>query len=188
VDLKSFWIVSKPGPCGSHSDQSRGIIPELSRVIREQNPHLVLGDLTTMDQSVEDSMGSQRLAAGLIGTFGALALLITVVGLYSLLTYTVTQRTREIGIRMALGADRGQVIGGVLWQALVLMAAGVVIGLTLTLWTSQLLQSFLYGVSKQDSWILALGPAALLFCGTLAALLPARRAATVDPIQALRTD
>jgi ABC-type antimicrobial peptide transport system permease subunit len=68
------------------------------------------------------------------------------------------------------------------------MAAGIAIGLTLTLWTSRLLQSFLYGVSKQDPWILALGPAALLFCGTLAALLPARRAATVDPIQALRTE
>jgi predicted permease len=164
------------------------IIPELSRVIREQNPHLVLGNLITMDQSVEDSMGSQRLAAGLIGTFGALALLITVVGLYGLLTYTVAQRTREIGIRMALGADRGQVIAGVLWQALVLMVAGIAIGLTLTLWTSRLLQSFLYGVSKQDPWVLALGPAVLLFCGTLAALLPARRAASVDPIQALRTD
>ncbi len=89
----------------------------------------------------------------------------TVVGLYGLLAYTVTQRTREIGIRMALGGvGRGQVIDGVLWQALVLMVAGVAIGLTLTLWTSRLLQSFLYGVSKQDPWILALGPAVLLLC------------------------
>ena len=164
------------------------IIPELRRVIREQNPHVVLGSLTTMDQSVEDSMGSQRLAAGLIVIFGALALLITVVGLYGLLTYTVTQRTREIGIRMALGADRGQVIGGVLWQAVVLMFAGIAVGLTLTLWTGRLLQSFLYGVSKQDPWVMALGPAVLLCCGTLAALLPARRAASVDPMLALRTD
>jgi ABC-type antimicrobial peptide transport system permease subunit len=70
----------------------------------------------------------------------------------------------------------------------VLMAAGIAIGLTLTLWTSRLLQSFLYGVSKQDPWVLALGPAVLLLCGTLAALLPARRAASVDPIQALRMD
>jgi ABC-type antimicrobial peptide transport system permease subunit len=68
------------------------------------------------------------------------------------------------------------------------MAAGIAIGLALTLWTSRLLQSFLYGVSKQDPWILTLGPVVLLFCGTLAALLPARRAATVDPMQALRTD
>jgi ABC-type antimicrobial peptide transport system permease subunit len=80
------------------------------------------------------------------------------------------------------------VIGGVLWQAIVLLAAGIAAGLTLTLWTSRLLQSFLYGVSKEDPWVLALGPAVLLGCGTFAALLPARRAATVDPIQALRTE
>ena len=164
------------------------IIPELSQAIREQNPHLVLGSVSTMDQSVADSMGTQRLAAGLIGSFGALALLITVVGLYGLLTYTVTTRTREIGVRMALGADRRQVIGMILRQALVLMVAGITIGLALTLWTSRFLQSFLYGVSKHDPWILALGPVVLLLFGTLAALLPARRAATVDPIQALRMD
>jgi ABC-type antimicrobial peptide transport system permease subunit len=164
------------------------IIPALSQAIREENPHLVLGNLTTMDQSVEDSMGTQRLAAGLIGTFGALALVITVVGLYGLLSYSVTQRTREIGVRMALGADRGQVVGMVLWQAVVLMFGGIAIGLALTLWTNRLLQSFLYGVSRHDPWILALGPVVLLFSGTIAALLPARRAATVDPIQALRME
>jgi predicted permease len=166
----------------------RAIIPALSQAIREQNPHLVLGQVTTMDQSVTDSMGSQRLAAGLIGTFGALALLITVVGLYGLLTYTVTTRTREIGVRMALGADRLRVISMILWQALVLMLAGITIGLTLTLWASRFLQSFLYGVSRHDPWILALGPVVLLLFGTLAALLPARRAATVEPIQALRME
>jgi predicted permease len=164
------------------------IIPELSQAIREQAPHLVLGSVSTMDQSVADSMGTQRLAAGLIGTFGALALLITVVGLYGLLTYTVTTRTREIGLRMALGAERRQVIGMILRQALVLMVVGITIGLALTLWTSRFLQSFLYGVSKHDPWILALGPVVLLLFCTLAALLPARRAATVDPIQALRMD
>ena len=141
-----------------------------------------------MDQSVEDSMESQRLAAGLIVSFGALALLITVVGLYGLLTYSVTQRTREIGIRMALGADRGQVIGMVLWQALMLLLGGIAIGLTLTLWTGRLLKSFLYGVSIHDPWVIALGSMALLSSGILAALLPAKRAAAVDPIQALRMD
>jgi ABC-type antimicrobial peptide transport system permease subunit len=89
---------------------------------------------------------------------------------------------------MALGADRGQVVGMVLWQAVVLMFGGIAIGLALTLWTNRLLQSFLYGVSRHDPWILALGPVVLLFSGTIAALLPARRAATVDPIQALRME
>jgi predicted permease len=122
------------------------MIPELGRIIREENPHLVVGDVTTMDQSVADSIGSQRLAAGVIGTFGGLALLITVVGLYGLLSYAVTQRTREIGIRMALGADRRQVMRMILWKAFVLMGLGISVGLTSSFWTNRLLQSFLYGV------------------------------------------
>jgi predicted permease len=164
------------------------VIPELSRIVREENPHVVIGDVTTMDQSVEDSIGSQRLAAGVIGTFGALALLITVVGLYGLLTYAVTQRTREIGIRMALGADRRQVMRMILWKALLLMGLGITIGVGLSFWTNRFLQSFLYGVSKNDPRILVFGPAILLLSGIFAALIPARRAASVDPMQALRTE
>jgi len=164
------------------------MIPELGRIIREENPHLVVGDVTTMDQSVADSIGSQRLAAGVIGTFGGLALLITVVGLYGLLSYAVTQRTREIGIRMALGADRRQVMRMILWKAFVLMGLGISVGLTSSFWTNRLLQSFLYGVSKDDPWILVLGPAILLLSGIFAALIPAGRAASIDPMQALRME
>jgi predicted permease len=164
------------------------MIPELGRVIRQENPHVVIGDVTTMDQTVEDSIGTQRLAAGVIGTFGALALLITVVGLYGLLTYAVTQRTREIGIRMALGADRRQVMRMILWKALLLMGLGITIGVGLSFWTNRFLQSFLYGVSKNDPRILVFGPAILLLSGIFAALIPARRAASVDPMQALRTE
>ncbi len=164
------------------------MIPELGRVIRQENPHVVIGDVTTMDQTVEDSIGTQRLAAGVVGTFGALALLITVVGLYGLLTYAVTQRTREIGIRMALGADRRQVMRMILWKALLLMGLGIAIGVGLSFWTNRFLQSFLYGVSKNDPRILVFGPAILLLSGIFAALIPARRAASVDPMQALRTE
>jgi len=164
------------------------MIPELGRIIRQENPHVVIGDVTTMDQSVEDSIGTQRLAALVIGAFGGLALLITVVGLYGLLTYAVTRRTREIGIRMALGADRGQVMRMILRSALVLMAFGITIGLASSFWTNRLLQSFLYGVTKNDPAILFLGSAILLLSGILAALIPARRAASTDPMQALRTE
>jgi predicted permease len=164
------------------------MIPALGRVIRQKNPHVVIGDVTTMEQTVEDSIGTQRLAAGVIGTFGALALLITVVGLYGLLTYAVTQRTREIGIRMALGADRRQVMRMILWNALLLMGLGITIGVGLSFWTNRFLQSFLYGVSKNDPRILVFGPAILLLSGIFAALIPARRAASVDPMQALRTE
>jgi predicted permease len=164
------------------------MIPELGRIVRQENSHLVVGDVTTMDQSVEDSIGTQRLAAVVIGTFGGLALVITVVGLYGLLTYAVTRRTREIGIRMALGADRSQVLRMILRSAFVLMAFGITIGLACSFWTNRLLQSFLYGVTKNDPTILLLGSAILLLSGITAALIPARRAASTDPMQALRTE
>jgi ABC-type antimicrobial peptide transport system permease subunit len=111
-----------------------------------------------------------------------------VVGLYGLLTYAVTQRTREIGIRMALGADRRQVMRMILWKALLLMGLGITIGVGLSFWTNRFLQSFLYGVTKNDPRILVFGPAILLLSGIFAALIPARRAASVDPMQALRTE
>jgi predicted permease len=164
------------------------MIPELSRIIHEENPHLAIGDVNAMDQSVEDSIGSQRLAAGVIGTFGGLALLITVVGLYGLFTYAVTQRTREIGIRMALGAERGQVLGMILREAVWLIAVGITIGLASTFWLNRLLRGFLYGVSAHDPWTLVLGPAILLLFGISAAAIPARHAASADPMQALRME
>ena len=141
-----------------------------------------------MHQAVEDSIGSQRLAAQVIGVFGGLALLITVVGLYGLLSYSVAQRTREIGIRMALGADRGRVMGMVLRQALTLLILGIAAGLAMSFWSTRLLHSFLYGVGKRDPWTLAAVPCVLALCGILAALIPARRAASVDPMQALRSE
>jgi predicted permease len=164
------------------------IIPELRRVIHSENPDLVVGDFTTMNQAVEDSIGSQRLAAQVIGVFGGLALLITVVGLYGLLSYSVAQRTREIGIRMALGADRGRVMRMILRQALVLLLFGVAIGLALAFWSTRLLHSFLYGVGKHDPWTMAAVPCVLVLCGIMAAYFPARRAASIDPMQALRTE
>jgi predicted permease len=164
------------------------MIPELRQVIHRENPDLVAGDFTTMDQAVEDSIGSQRLAARVIGIFGGLALLITVVGLYGLLSYSVTQRTREIGIRMALGADRGRVMRMILRQAFILLAAGIAAGLALAFWTSRFLNSFLYGVGTHDPWTLAAVPCVLALCGVLAAFIPARRAASIDPMQALRNE
>jgi ABC-type antimicrobial peptide transport system permease subunit len=111
-----------------------------------------------------------------------------VVGLYGLFTYVVTQRTREIGIRMALGADRGRVLSMILQKALFLMGPGIAIGLTSTFWASRFLHKFLYGVSEHDPWTLVLFPAILLLFGIFAVAIPARRAASVDPMQALRME
>jgi predicted permease len=164
------------------------LIPELRRKIAEASSRLAIGDFTTMEAALEDSLGAQRLAAKVVGTFGGLALLITVVGLYGLLSFLVEQRTQEIGIRMALGADRSAVVGMVMRQTLMLMGAGVVMGLGLALWSNRLLHGFLYGVSATDPWTMGLAPLGLVICGLLAAVVPARRAAGVNPVEALRAE
>jgi ABC-type antimicrobial peptide transport system permease subunit len=164
------------------------MIAELRRRIAETNSRLAIGDFTTMQEAVQDSLGAQRLAAEVVGVFGGLALLITVVGLYGLLSYLVEQRTQEIGIRMALGADRGAVVGMVMRQTMVLMVAGVVMGLGLAMWSNRLLHGFLYGVSASDPWTMGLAPLGLVMCGLLAAAVPARRAAGVNPVETLRAE
>ena len=164
------------------------MIADLRRKISETNPHLAIGDFSTMETAVEDSIGAQKLAAAVIGVFGGMALLITIVGLYGLLSYLVEQRKREIGIRMALGADRGMVVGMVMRQTLLLMVAGVAIGLGFALWSNRLLHGFLYGVSASDPWIMCFAPLALVVAGLIAAAVPARRAASVNPVDALRAD
>ena len=110
------------------------------------------------------------------------------VGLHGLLSYLVEQRTQEIGIRMALGADRNAVVGMVMRQMLMLMGAGVVMGLGMALWSNRLLHGFLYGVSATDPWTMGLAPLGLVICGLLAAVVPARRAAGVNPVEALRAE
>lgn len=164
------------------------MIGELRRAITKTNPHLAIGEFSTMKEAFEDSIGAQKLAAGVVEVFGGLALLITVVGLFGLLSYLVEQRRREIGIRMALGADRGAIVGMVLRQALVLLGVGVAIGISLALWSNRLLRGFLYGVSALDLWSIGLAPLLLIVCGLVAALVPARRAASVNPIEALRAE
>ena len=164
------------------------MVAELRRQIAEVNPHLAIGEFSTMSEAVEDSIGAQKLAAGLVGVFGGLALLITLVGLYGLLTYMVVQRTREIGIRMALGADRAAVISMVMRQALLLMALGAAAGVCIALWSNRLLHSFLYGVTASDPWAITLTPLGLVLCGLVAAAVPARRAARLDPVDALRAE
>ena len=164
------------------------MIGELRRGIAQQNPHLAIGEFSTMKEAVEDSIGAQKLAAGVVEAFGGLALLITVVGLYGLLSYSVEQRTQEIGVRMALGADRGAVVGMVMRQTLVLIIAGVAIGVGLALWSNRLLNGFLFGVTSLDPWTMGLAPLGLTICGLLAAAIPARRAASVNPVVALRAE
>jgi predicted permease len=182
-------IVSKYMEIAVRTEVAPGtMVAELRRQIAEVNPHLAIDEFSTMSQAVEDSIGAQKLAAGVVGAFGGLALLITLVGLYGLLTYIVEQRTREIGIRMALGADRVAVISMVMRQALLLMALGAAAGVCIALWSNRLLHAFLYGVTASDPWAIALPPLGLVLCGLAAAAVPARRAARLNPLDALRAE
>ena len=164
------------------------IIPELRDLLRQASPELANSTFSTMDQIVEDSFGSQRLAAHLLEIFGGSALLLCIAGLYGLLAYVVTQRTREMGVRIALGAQRANLLWLVMRQAGAMLLLGVVVGVGLALASGKLVRGFLYGVKAHDGWTLA-GAAVLLFLsGMLAAYLPARRAARVNPMEALRSE
>jgi predicted permease len=164
------------------------IVPELRALLKQASPELQNVTITTMDRIVEDSYGSQRLAAHLLEIFGGCALVLCMAGLYGLLAYVVSQRTRELGVRIALGASRGNLLWMVIRQAGVMLAAGVAVGMGLAFASGKLVSRFLYGVSPRDGWTMIAAPALLLAVGLMAAYLPARRAAGVDPMEALRAE
>jgi predicted permease len=164
------------------------IIPELRSILGQANPDLTHATFNTMAQVVEDSFGSQRLAVHLLEIFGGAALLLCLAGLYGLLRYTVMQRTREMGVRIALGAQRRDVVWLVLRQACNMLLVGLALGTALALASARLIQSFLFGVTAHDASTLACAAALLLVSGLSAAYLPARSAASIDPMKALRTE
>jgi ABC-type antimicrobial peptide transport system permease subunit len=134
---------------------------------------------------IDQSLWTVKLAAGLLGVFGVLALALACVGLYGVMAYSVAQRTQEIGLRMALGAGPGQVLRLVLQQGLTLVAAGVALGVAAAFGVSRLVQSLLFG-SAYDPLSFVVASAALILVAAVASFLPARRASRVDPLVALR--
>jgi putative ABC transport system permease protein len=142
--------------------------------------------MRTMQESLSDSLASRRFIVTLLGVFSGVALLMAVLGLYGVISYSVAQRTQELGIRMALGAQRGQVLALVVGQGLRLAGAGTLVGLAAAAAFSSVLQSQLFHVSPFDPLTLGTTAAALLGAALLASYLPARRATRVDPAVALR--
>jgi ABC-type lipoprotein release transport system permease subunit len=164
------------------------LIPEVREVLRRAAPELAGSTFTTMNQVVADSYGDQQVAALLLQIFAGSALLLCVAGIYGLLAYLVTQRTQELGVRLALGAQREQVIWLVMRQAAWILSAGSALGLAVSFISTRMLASFLYGVQAHDTLTLTAASLLLLGAGLAAAYVPARRAASVDPMQALRVE
>ncbi len=149
---------------------------------------LIVSDTKTMTQAIDDNISAQRTVALLATIFGGIAALLAGIGLYGILAYSTAQRTREIGIRMALGARRGTVVRLILRETLVLTGCTVAVTLPVALFAARAVRSQLFGVSFVDPAVYIIGILAIGFVAALAGFVPARRAASVDPTRALRTD
>ena len=167
-------------------NDARAVVPELRSVLRESDPNMPIDELRTMDERVALSLAQPRFQSLLLASFAGVALLLTAIGLYGVISYSVAQRTREIGTRMALGAQRRNILKLVIGQGMLLTTIGVAIGIGGAILASKLIESMLYEVTPGDPLTL-LGVAGVVFLvAMLASIVPAVRAAGVDPLVALR--
>jgi putative ABC transport system permease protein len=155
-------------------------------VVRSLDSELPVFRVMTMEQLVADSMAERRFAVFLLGIFAAIAMILAAVGLYGVMAYSVTQRTHELGIRLALGARQGDVLKLVVGQGMALAGVGLVVGIGAAFALTRLMSTLLFGVSATDPLIFTAISAVLAGVALLACLIPARRATKVDPIVALR--
>jgi predicted permease len=168
----------------SRSPQS--LVPDVRAAFKAYDPTLPNSEFTTLEQVVDRAVAPRRLITNLLGSFSSLALLLASLGLYGVIAYSVGQRTRELGIRMAIGAQRGDVLRLVLREGLTTAGIGVVLGLVGALLTTRLLKTMLFGVSATNPLIFAINALILMAVALAACLIPARRASRIDPMEALR--
>jgi predicted permease len=164
------------------------LAPRIQEIVMAADPSLPIVNMRTMEDVFSQSVVRPRFLAQLLSVFGGLALILAAIGTYGILSYSVTERRREIGIRMALGADRGSVVGMVLGQGMRMTALGLVVGIVGSLLLTRLVSTLLFDVKPTDPVTFAAVAVFIALVGTLACLIPARRATTVDPMVVLRDD
>jgi ABC-type antimicrobial peptide transport system permease subunit len=155
-------------------------------VVRQVDANVPMTDVSTQMEQVERRFLQERTFAQAYTLFGSLSLILAAVGLFGVMSYAVARRTSEIGIRLALGAQRAQVLGATMRESLVLVAGGLMIGLAIAIGASRFVATLLFGIAPQDGATIALAMAIMAAVAALAAYLPARRASRVDPMVALR--
>jgi ABC-type antimicrobial peptide transport system permease subunit len=165
---------------------------EMETIVRKTlagiNPNLTVVKFQTFDQQIADQFTEERMLSRLTMLFGGLALLLAAIGLYGVTAYTVVRRTQEIGIRMALGADRSGVVAMILRGAMAQALVGLAIGIPVALLCVRFVKSQLYGVTKVDAGVLVAALAVLGLAAAVAGLIPAKRAASIEPMEALRME
>jgi predicted permease len=169
-------------------DDPQALVPAIRAVFRELDPEQPVYSIEPLEQSIQDLFSPLKLSSSLMTIFGGLALLLAVIGIYGLVAYSVSQRTHEIGVRLALGASRASVLALVVGQGLRLAAVGLLIGAPVAWAMGRLAASRLFGVVAFDAPLLVALSVALLLVALLASWLPARHASRLDPMAALRTE
>jgi predicted lysophospholipase L1 biosynthesis ABC-type transport system permease subunit len=164
------------------------VVPAVKSAVMHVLPDVPLRNVSTMDELLNRRTAQRRLNMLLLGLFGLLGLVICAVGLYGVMAYVVSQRTREIGVRMALGATRAKVVGMVLANACALVGVGLIIGGAGAWYLGATARAFLFRLEPTDPRAFAAAVAALLLAAAIATIVPARRAASVDPVVALRAE
>jgi len=164
------------------------IAGEIRKALVSVDANLPISEIVPLDVQFADGLSTEKLLARLTAIFGGLTLALAAIGFYGLLSFHVVRRSSEIGVRMALGATRGQVSGMFLRQTGLILIAGILPGILLTEIVGRTARTLFYGVRETDPWALVLASGVLLSCGVLATLIPARRAASIDPVQTLRME
>ncbi|MGH9333911.1 MAG: FtsX-like permease family protein, partial [Vicinamibacteria bacterium] len=164
------------------------LLPGARAEVARLSPDLAVHSMRTLETVVSETLAFRGLQTALLGAFGLVALSLSAVGIYSMLSHSVTERRREVGVRMALGASRGKILKLVLREGILLFASGIALGAMATLGVSQLVARFLFGVEPTDAVTYLLVTAVLASVALAAALVPALRASRTDPLSALRAD
>jgi hypothetical protein len=166
----------------------RSLIPALTNALREVDPTVPLADPRTMSDAIADELALERMEGWLFGIFAALALVLALVGLYGLVSHEVELSTRDIGIRMALGASRDRILGMIMRRVAWMVGAGTIVGLLLTVFARKIIGMVIYFDAQKEAGGFLLLAVGMLLAGLIAALIPAVRAASVEPMQALRSE